>query len=224
MSTLLLTGGSGEIGGAISKKFQSRGWQVISPTRAEMDLSDIGSISAYMNQLKIPIDVFVHCAGFNEPKAAGVLTHEDVQTTMQINALSFYDIILHLLGNFKQKKKGVILAISSIYGGYSRKGRLAYVASKHALNGMVKTLALELGEFNIRVNGVAPGFVNTRMTYKNNSPETIEMLKKRIPMGNLIYREEVDNLSCFMCGDESNFINGEIITIDSGYTVGLGQE
>lgn len=224
MKTVLLTGGTGEIGGAILNKFQKNGYEVISPSRDQMNLVDVSSINAFMQQLKKPVDVFIHCGGFNSPKSVGDLTHDDVIRTMQINAFSFYDIICHLLPQFKQQKSGYILGISSIYGSFSRKKRLAYVASKHALNGMIKTLALELGEYNIKVNGIAPGFVDTKMTSKNNSPEVIEDFKRKIPLGNLAITDDIANACYFLCSAENGYINGEIMTIDGGYGVGGFQE
>lgn len=224
MKTVLLTGGNGEIGAAIAEKFRCHDYNVITPTRMEMNLADEKSIIAYMQKLEKSIDVFIHCAGFNTPKIAGELTHDDIYQTMQINTFSFYDIIYHLLPQFKQKKGAYILGVSSIYGTFSRKKRLAYSASKHALNGMIKTLALELGEYNIKVNGVAPGFVDTKMTKKNNSPEIIDGFKRKIPLGDLALTSDIANACYFLCSSENGYINGEILTIDGGYGVGGFQE
>ncbi|MFX8339388.1 SDR family oxidoreductase, partial [Acinetobacter baumannii] len=85
----------------------------------------------------------------------------------------------------RQQQSGCILGVSSIYGDFSRKNRLAYAASKHALNAMIKTMALELGGDNIRVNGIAPGFVDTQLTRKNNDQATIDGFKRKIPLGRL---------------------------------------
>lgn len=224
MKTVLLTGGSGEIGCAILNKFQQNGYDVIAPKHIEMDLSSVKSINQFMMQLKRPIDVFIHCGGFNEPKEVGKLTHDDIEKTMQINAFSFYDIIFHLLPQLKKQKNIYILGVSSMYDTFSRKKRLAYVASKHALNGMIKTLALELGEYNIKVNGISPGFVDTKMTRKNNSLEVIEGFKRKIPLGNLALPEHIASASYFLCSGENQYINGEILMIDGGYTVGGFEE
>lgn len=224
MKTLFLTGSTGAIGSAIFNKFQKNNYEIIAPDRHQLNLSDETSIIAFMQQIKRPIDVFIHCAGFNSPKPVGELTCADVKNTMQINAFAFYDMVCHLLPQFKQQKYGFILGISSIYGSFSRKKRLAYVSSKHALNGMIKTLALELGEYNIKVNGIAPGFVDTKMTHKNNSPEIIEGFKRKIPLGNLALADDIANACYFLCSAENGYINGEILTVDGGYGVGGFQE
>ncbi|MDP1573515.1 MAG: SDR family oxidoreductase [Coxiellaceae bacterium] len=218
--TLLLTGSTGEIGAAIFNKFQKNNFEIIAPSRAEMDLSDVASINSFMLTLKNPIDVFIHCAGFNSPKPVGELLHEDVEKTMQVNTFSFYDIIFHLLPQFKANKNAYVLGVSSMYGSFSRQKRLAYSASKHALNGMIKTLALELGRYNIKVNGIAPGFVDTKMTHKNNSEAVIEAFKQKIPLGNLAHANDIANACYFLCSPENGYINGEILTIDGGYSIG----
>lgn len=224
MPTLFLTGGSGEIGSAIIKKFASQHFEIIAPSHQELDLSNNTKIENFMKNLGAPIHVFVHCAGFNTPKPAGTLSQQELETTMQINSLSFYQIIFHLLNHFKQLNHGHILGISSLYGEFSRKNRLAYAASKHALNGMIKTLALELGSHNIQVNGVAPGFIDTKMTRKNNDAAMIDNFKRKIPLGRLGTPEDIANISYFLCSNENTYINGQIITVDGGYSQGGFQE
>ncbi len=224
MPTLLLTGGNGEIGTAIAEKFHQRGYAVIAPDRQALDLSLHDSIQHFMDALTTPIEAFIHCAGFNAPKPVGILSLMDVEQTLQINAIAFYEMVNALLPNFKRQGHGAILGVSSIYGSFSRKHRLAYVASKHALNGMIKTLALELGADNIRVNGVAPGFVDTRMTRANNDKATIEGFRKKIPLGRLATPQDIAGVCYFLASSENTYINGEIITVDGGYSKGGFQE
>lgn len=224
MSTVLLTGGSGEIGAAIAEKFISHGYQVMAPDRQSLDLADNHSIMPFVQSLTVKVDALIHCAGFNQPKPAGVLSRLDLEKTMQINTFAFYELVYGLLPHFKQQNKGNILGVSSIYGEFSRKNRLAYAASKHALNGMIKTLALELGGNNIYVNGVAPGFVDTRMTRANNDAATIEGFKRKIPLGRLATPADIARVCYFLASDENTYINGEIITVDGGYSKGGFQE
>ena len=223
MKTVLLTGATGGIGGAILEKFKQQQYAVVAPTRAELNLESQDSVQQFMTTLKTPIDIFVHCAGFNDPKQLDALTEADIQKTLQINTLSFYTISKALAAHFKQSE-GAILAVSSMYGHFSRKGRLAYSTSKHALNGMIKTLALELGPYNVRVNGVSPGFVDTVMTSKNNSAAVIEGIKKKIPLGRLATVEDIAEVVYFLCSPLNRYINGECIMVDGGYSVGGFQE
>lgn len=123
----------------------------------------------------------------------------------------------------KEKRQGHILAISSLYGTISRRGRLAYAASKHALNGIVKTLACELGEYNILVNSLSPGFVDTVMTRKNNSKEQIDAITGKIPLGRLADVNDIANIAYFLCSSENSYITGQNIIADGGFMAEGGQ-
>ena len=224
MKTLLLTGGTGEIGSAILEKFKSEQYHVIAPSRQALNLEIPAHIQHFLTNLTHQIDAFVHCAGFNHPKRFDDITDHDIHSTLQINTLSFYSMSQYLIKHQRFTKPGAILAISSIYGEFARKGRFSYAASKHALNGMVKTLALELGPSNIKVNAVSPGFVDTIMTRKNNSAEIIEDFKKKIPLGNLARTEDIAEIVYFLCSDKNRYINGQCIIADGGYSIGGFQE
>ena len=224
MKTVLLTGATGDIGSAIADAFSAQGYHVVAPGRKELDLSSTEAVQAYMSQLTAEIDVFVHCAGINNPKLIDELTEIDISKTFQINTLSFYTMSQFLLKNNQHKKLSSIVGISSIYGSFSRKGRLAYSASKHALNGMIKTMALELGQHNIKVNGVSPGFVETQLTRKNNSDEVINQFKRKIPLGRLASTQDIANVVYFLCSPQNNYINGQCLIVDGGYSIGGFQE
>jgi len=218
--TVFLTGVTGEIGHAIYQKFLEKDYQVIAPTRAEMDLEKSEQIEFFLNSIKQPVDVFIHCAGFNEPKTIANIERSDIEKTLQINALSFYDMSHYLVKNKKMSVDGHILGVSSIYGFLARPGRFSYSASKHCLNGMIKTLALELGALNIKVNTIAPGFVNTKMTSKNNSPEKIAILKQKIPLSRLATTNDIANVAYFLCSPENQYLTGQEIVVDGGYSIG----
>jgi len=220
MSKVLLIGGSGDIGDAIANKFKKNGSQIIMPTRKEMDLEDRGSIERFFENKKLNIDVLIHSAGFNDPKSIEELSDEDIDKTYEINVISFYKIIKQVLPVFKKKKNGYILAISSLYSFLARSKRLAYVMSKHSLNGLIKTLAIELGPYNIMINALSPGFVNTKMTRKNNDPKTIRSFKEKIPLGHLASPVDIANVAYFLCSEENTYITGQNIIVDGGYSIG----
>ena len=89
---------------------------------------------------------------------------------------------------------------------------------------MIKTLALELAPQGIKVNALSPGFVATRMTYQNNSTETIDKIKSRIPLGELAKPEEIANVALFLCSKSNTYITGQTIIVDGGYTIGGFEE
>jgi 3-oxoacyl-[acyl-carrier protein] reductase len=224
MKTVLITGGGGEIGAAIIREFEAQNYRVIAPTRAQMDLSDENSINAYLKTSKDAVDVFVHCAGINDPKPFDEIAPSDFDKTLTINARSLYMIVSHLATEKKLKQNGHILGISSIFGYIARKKRFSYIASKYCLNGMIKSLALELAEKGIKVNALSPGFVATKMTYKNNTPEVLDRLTKKIPLAKMAEAEDIAKIAYFLCSDKNTYITGQNIIADGGYTSGGSEE
>lgn len=223
MKSVLLTGGSGEIGHAIIQRFQQAGYHTITPTRTDLDLEQLSGVEETINAIST-VDAFIHCAGINVPKPFTEIPVLDFERTITVNALAFFHISQALVTQDKLKKNGHILAISSIYGDISRKGRFSYTASKYCLNGMVKNLALELGPLCIKVNALAPGFVETNLTRRNNSAETIAQMRKAIPLGHLADVKDIAKLAYFLASEDNGYINGQIIIADGGYTSGGFQE
>jgi 3-oxoacyl-[acyl-carrier protein] reductase len=215
---LFITGGNGEIGKSIKEQFQD--YIIYSPTSKELDCSDKNSIKNYISSLGIEkIHVFIHCAGINHPKPYQDSTEISISETMAINTFSFLYIIQEL-SKFFINNNTKILAISSIYGSISRPGRLEYNASKSALNGMVKSFALELAPRGIVVNSISPGFIETNLTYKNNSSQTIEKIVSNIPLGRLGQPEEIAWYTRLLCSSQNKYLTGQNIIIDGGYLIG----
>ena len=220
MKTLFITGGNGEIGQAVAKTFFANGFTVLAPTSRELDCSDNDSIDAYFKNFKNPsIAAFVHCAGVNNPKTFLEVTPATILRTVQINTLSFL-YITQRLNEYFQDDHSRVVAVSSIYGTISRNKRIEYATSKHGLKGMVQSLALELAKRNILVNAVSPGFIATKLTYKNNTPETIANLIADVPLKKLGKPEYIAELIYFLCSEKNNFITGQDIIIDGGYLTG----
>jgi 3-oxoacyl-[acyl-carrier protein] reductase len=92
--------------------------------------------------------------------------------------------------------------------------------SKHALNGAVKTLAIELASHGVLVNAISPGYIGTKMTYKNNSPETISKLVSGIPLGRLGYPEDIAEVASFLCSPKNRYLTGQDLVVDGGFSVG----
>ena len=136
-----------------------------------------------------------------------------------------YDVNLfapiHLLKafcqNMQENKWGRIVFISSLYGIVSRERRIAYSSSKNALTGLCKSLAIELGENNILVNCVAPGYVMTDMTRKNLSETEIKNIESQMPTHRFQTTEDIANLTAFLCSDLNQSITGQLIAVDGGF-------
>ncbi len=215
---VFLTGGTGGIGSAIKKYFEESNYEVAAPNRHELNLEDNKAIEEYFKNNSAEFDVFVHCAGFNSPALIKDIEFSNIEKTAQINYLSFIQIMRYLLPDMVKNKNGKVLAVSSLYGSFSRCGRLAYASSKHALQGTIQTYACEYAKDGILFNCVSPGFVMTKMTRKNNTDEVINKMISTIPMGRMAEPEEIAKTVFYLCSPENSYITGQNIIIDGGCT------
>lgn len=218
MKKLFITGGNGDIGSSIVEIFKNNGYEVASPNSKELNLKDSNSINNYFSN-NYSFDIFIHCAGVNNPAFIEDLDFDNLKETMQINAFSFYEILRNIMP-YQKNNGGYILAISSLYGQISRAGRCAYAMSKHALIGLIKTAAIELGKYNIKINALSPGFVDTSLTRKNNSDDKIRIMQENIPLNRLADAKDIANVSYFLCSEKNTYITGQDITVDGGFICG----
>lgn len=218
MKKVFITGGNGDIGSSIVKIFKNNGYEVISPSSKELDLRDSKLISEYFNYNN-DFDIFIHCAGINNPLLIEYLDFNNIKETMQVNTFSFYEILKKIIP-YQKNNGGYILAISSLYGQISRAGRAAYTMSKHALIGLIKTASIELGQYNIKVNAISPGFVDTSLTRKNNDDEKIKIMQENIPLNRLANPIDIANAAYFLCSEKNTYITGQDITVDGGFICG----
>jgi 3-oxoacyl-[acyl-carrier protein] reductase len=181
----LVTGASRGIGAAIARVFQEAGATVLTPTRAEMDMSDIASIERYIDAVNGPIDVLVNNAGINILAGLDEIGRDGLNEMLQINLVAPIMLTKLVAEKMKANRYGRIVNISSIWSVVAKERRLAYAASKSAMSGVTRTLALELGQYGVLVNSIAPGYVNTELTSQNNSPEQIKNICSNIPLERL---------------------------------------
>ena len=216
--TALLTGSTGGIGKSLVSSLKEN-VNVISPTRKELDLSSNSSIDDYISSLDIPIDIIVNCAGIHKSGNCEDLTTYDFQNILQINLIAPFKIISGLVKGMKERKYGRILNISSIWSIVSKEKRSIYSASKSGLDGLTRSLSLEFAPFNILVNSIAPGYVDTKMIQLHNSEKELEIIKKIIPLGRFGKPNEIGELVKFLCSEKNSYITGQIIPIDGGYLI-----
>ena len=217
--TAFVTGASRGIGETIVQVFADCGARVVAPTRAELDLQDIKGISDYISNHKdLQIDIFVHCAGINELAGIGEISEDILTRVYDVNLFAPIHLLKAFHANMKDQKWGRIVFISSLYGIVSRERRVAYSSSKNALNGLCKSLAIELGEHNILVNCVAPGYVMTDMTRRNLSVKEINEIANNMPTKRFQTTEDIANITAFLCSDLNKSITGQLIAVDGGFT------
>ncbi len=216
--TALITGGSRGIGLAIGKRLRADGVQVIAPTRTEMDLLSGTSIDAYVRSLKQPVDFLINNSGINIIASLAEIADPDLQEMIQIDLLAPLRLAKALAPPMMERRYGRIVNISSIWAVVTKPGRLMYSTAKAGLGGMTRTLAVELAPYNVLVNALAPGYVNTELTRRNNTEAQIEAIGKTIPAGRLAEPEEIAEVAAFLASDRNSYVTGQLIMVDGGYT------
>lgn len=217
----LVLGGTGDIGSAIANRLRlDYDDEVIAVGSKDLDLADTHSINHFLQQYGSNFDVLIHSAGLNQPGLFESLDIQNIEMTIQANLLGFLRISQALIPHWKGHSRGSVVIISSLYGFFSRRCRIPYAISKHALIGAMKTLAIELGEFGVMVNAVSPGYIDTKMTSKNNSPEIIQKLMAGIPVGKLGMPDDVARAVSFLASPQNHYVNGIDLVVDGGYSVG----
>lgn len=216
----LVLGGKGDIGTAICGRFARDGVVPVAVGRSDFDLGRESAIDAFFEREGIDFDILVHSAATNNPDLFENLTEEQIRGNLEVNLMGFLHTVRCLIPHWKARGYGRIAVISSLYGFLGRRGRIAYAMSKHALKGAVKTLCIELAENGVLVNAVSPGYIATKLTYKNNSQETIDNFIRGIPLGRLGSPEDIAEIVCFLCSDRNRYITGADIIADGGFSAG----
>lgn len=218
---VLVLGGTGDIGAAITRRLiLDYRDEVISVGSKDLNLAEAHSVDFFLERYGSDFDVLIHSAGFNQPGLFEKLDMKSIESAIQANLMGFLRISQSLIPHWKTQSRGNVVIISSLYGFFSRKGRLPYAISKHALIGAMKTMAIELGEFGVMVNAVSPGYIDTKMTSKNNSPEMIQKLISGIPVKKLGSSDDIAQAVSFLASPQNQYINGIDLVVDGGYSVG----
>ncbi len=217
---LFLTGGNGAIGSAIRDKFNDAEYEVIAPGSSELDLSSLENVENFFETTRPEFDAVIYCAGYNSPRPIEDISFDEFLKTQQINLFSWMKICQICSSYMKQKKQGYILGIASLYASVSREGRTSYSVSKHGMLGLMRTMALEFGPYNILCNTLSPGFVDTKMSRKNNTKEQLDKLVAKIPLGRLACAEDIAEVAYFLCSNKNKYINGQDIVVDGGFMAG----
>lgn len=239
---VLVTGASSGIGKGIAIFLSKVGANIIMVARNEEKLKETynelepGNHSYYkidlcnLNEIEGMLDNvcsdgrklngIVHSAGISRTIPLQYLKQDDLKSIMSINFYSFVELVKHFSKSKYNDNGGSIVAISSISSKVGARGLAAYCASKGALDGAIRSMALELSPKKIRINSVAPGMIRTQIydglleLVNNNDFET--NLKKRQIMG-LGEPEDVASATAFLLSDASKFITGTSMIVDGGY-------
>ena len=164
------------------------------------------------------INILINNAGITRDKILLRLSEEDWDEVINTNLKGYY-ITSKVVSKYMLKNKsGKIINISSVIGQIGNSGQSNYAASKAGVEGMTRSLAVELGSRNININCIAPGYIETDMT-KNLNNDIINKMKQNIPLNKLGLSQDIANLACYLCSDLSSYITGQVINVDGGMTI-----
>ncbi|MDO5707692.1 MAG: 3-oxoacyl-[acyl-carrier-protein] reductase [Andreesenia angusta] len=161
------------------------------------------------------IDIVVNNAGITRDNLLLRMSEEDFDSVIDVNLKGVFNITKSILRPILKTRNASIINISSIVGISGNAGQTNYSASKAGVIGFTKSLAKEIAKKNIRVNAIAPGFIETDMTEKL-SDDIIESYKSSIPLGRLGTADDIANTVAFLASDISSYITGQVIVVDGG--------
>ncbi len=239
MKNILLTGASGGIGYAIARKFLENSdarmilqynthAQKIESLKEEFpyridsykaDLSDEKSVVEFLKKIDSDykkLDIIIHSAGISVVDTINHTKVEDISKIINVNLKSPILITQKLVGKMIEKKSGVIIFISSMWGITGSSCESVYSATKGGIIAFSNSLSKELGPSNIRVNSVSPGFINTAMN-DNIKVEDRDLFVSEIPLLRAGEATDVSNAIYFLCSDEASYISGANLRVDGGY-------
>jgi NAD(P)-dependent dehydrogenase (short-subunit alcohol dehydrogenase family) len=225
----LVTGGSGAIGSAIVAMFQAAGAVTVSVDRPgapvpdgasflPVDLAERTQIEALISEVERQhgrIDLLVHCAGITRDSVLWKMKPEQWSEVLSVNLDAAFHLLRLCAPVMRKTGGGAVVLVSSINGQRGKFGQSNYVASKAGLIGLAKAAALELGGFGIRVNCVAPGWIETPLTAKV-PPEFRERALAETPLHRLGQPEDVASAVLFLCSEMSRHITGQVLRVDGG--------
>jgi len=230
----IVTGASRGIGAAIARELAARGARVIAGYRTGADearalAKEIGAV-AVESDVATPagvlalvaaagerIDVLVNNAGTNRDGLLLRMSDEDWDSVLRTNLDGTFRMCRAVSEVMLRQRSGSIVNVTSVSGIRGNPGQANYAASKAAIAAMTRTLAKELAKRSIRVNCVAPGFIDTDMV-KRMDPRIVEEVIKRIPMQRLGLPEEVAKIVAFLASDDARYVTGQEWIVDGGLT------
>ncbi|KAA3634653.1 MAG: SDR family NAD(P)-dependent oxidoreductase [Bacteroidetes bacterium] len=240
----IVTGGGSGIGFAIAEKFTQEGiftyvtgrnlekLQVAAERLGancrpfQFDMTWLDKIPDFVNQIAKEhgrIDVLVNNAGINFKNGMLELSDEDFQNVILTNLTSVFSLSREVAKVMVENGCGSIINITSMTAFYGIPKVVAYTASKAGLQGMTRAMAVDLSPLGIRVNSIAPGFIETAMTSKafNGDLRRKQKVLERTPMGKMGTPKDIANAAYFLASDNAEFITGEVIRVDGGNAIGF---
>ena len=237
--TIIITGGTRGIGAAMVSAFCDAGANIIlSGTKKsydekiafdnyknnisyhQLDFSCDKSVKNFIRFIEDldRVDVLINNAGINKIDSVTDISEDDWDSINTVNLKGPFLLTRAVSEKMKKENSGKIINIASIFGVVSRQKRATYSSTKWGLIGFTKAVALDLSSFNIQVNAVSPGFVDTELTRQILDPEKIKLLAHTIPQGRLAEPDEIAKVVLFLSSNQNTYITGQNIVVDGGFT------
>lgn len=161
------------------------------------------------------IDILINNAGILRDNRLNKMSEADFDSVVEVNLKGVFNCTQTVVDHMIENGGGSIISTSSVVAANGNFGQTNYVASKAGVEGMTKVWAREFGRKGIRVNAVAPGFIETRMT--EGIPEkVVDKLMEKVPMGRFGKPEEIANAFLWLASDESSYVTGHVLAVDGG--------
>ena len=184
-----------------------------------LDQADLGALKSAIQE---PFDIVINSAGMARHKTALETLPEDFDVVMDVNLRSAYFLSTYSAQLMKKAKiNGSIIHISSQMGHVGGTDRSVYCASKHALEGMVKSMAIEWGPLGIRINTICPTFIRTPLTQITlDNPERVKWIEEKIKLGRVGEVQDIMGAALYLASDASSLVTGTHMIVDGGWTTG----
>ena len=237
--TVIVTGGTRGIGAAIVELFQQCNADIIAtgtdtkeidrlnrePSGSKLkymhlDFNSNDSVQSFLGFInkRDRIDVLINNAGVNKIATIDKIEEDDWDWINKVNLRGPFLLTKAVSEIMKKKSQGKIVNISSIFGVVSKPKRAAYSTTKWGLIGFTKAVALDLAPYNILVNAVSPGFVDTQLTRSILGEKGIKEITETIPQKRLATVEEIAKTVVYLASDHNTYIAGQNIIVDGGFT------
>jgi NAD(P)-dependent dehydrogenase (short-subunit alcohol dehydrogenase family) len=241
---VVVTGGGSGLGLAISTTMIEAGARVIMVGRRAdvlqnavttlgsaasykvFDISDLPGLPQFVKEVEQvhgQVDVLVNNAGINMKKDFLDVTDADFESVIRTNQQSAFALSREFARQMVVRGNGSIIMISSMAAKYGIPKVISYTAAKSAIEGMTRAMAVDLSPLGIRVNCIAPGFIETEMSAKalNNDPQRKAKVLGRTPLGHLGKPEDVGYAAVYLASDAAKYVTGVILTVDGGNSIGF---
>jgi NAD(P)-dependent dehydrogenase (short-subunit alcohol dehydrogenase family) len=240
----IVTGGGSGIGFAIAEKFVASNIQTVIVGRDQQkldrakqmlgkglttfcyDLNKLDSLPELVNRVIERfgrIDILVNNAGINLKKDLTEVTDEEFREILHLNVCAVFSLSREVSKKMIAAGSGSIINISSMAAQYGLPKVIAYTASKAAIDGMTRGMAVELSPLGVRVNCIAPGFIATDMSAKalNGDTERLQKVLSRTPLGKLGDAADIGEAALFLASDAAKYLTGVVLPVDGGNSIGF---